>query len=105
MKRHLWAVFFCGLFFMGLVSSGAAADGGELYSRCVRCHGEDGTKKADHVLKGQKPDALVAKLKGYADGSYGGANKAVMQKVAAGLSEAEMQAVAAHIGTFLPPVK
>ncbi len=105
MKRHLWAVFFCGLFFMGLVSSGTAADGGSLYSRCVRCHGEDGTKKADHVLKGQKADVLVGKLKGYADGSFGGANKAVMQKVAKDMSQAEMEAVAAHIGTFLPPVK
>lgn len=43
---------------------------------------------------------LVEKLKGFAGGTYGGDRKDVMGKVVKGMSEADMEAVAKHIGTF-----
>ena len=42
----------------------------------------------------------IAQLMGYADGSFGGAQKAMMQRIAKKLSPEEIQAVAAHIATF-----
>lgn len=99
MKIFFSAVCCAGLFFAGLTASVAAADESQLYARCVRCHGEGGSKEP-HVLKGQAPTAIVAKLKGYAEGTQGGSRKAVMTGVAKSLTDAEIEAVAKHIGTF-----
>lgn len=80
-----------------------AADGATLYTQCAGCHGEDGGKAAlgaARPVKGQTADALYGKLKGYAEGSYGGSKKAVMVGIAKKLSDGDMRALAAHMASF-----
>lgn len=80
-----------------------AADGVGLFAQCAGCHGEDGSKAAlgaARPVKGQTADALYGKLKGYADGSYGGSKKAVMAGIAKKLSDEDMRALAAHMASF-----
>lgn len=99
MKLFVLAALCCGIFFAGTAGYASAADGEKIFSRCARCHGDTGDK-APHALKGQDPAVLVEKLKGFAGGTYGGDRKDVMGKVVKGMSEADMEAVAKHIGTF-----
>ncbi|MGJ3522211.1 c-type cytochrome [Nitratidesulfovibrio sp. D1] len=80
-----------------------AADGAALYAQCAGCHGEDGGKAAlgaARPVKGQTAEALYGKLKGYADGSYGGSKKVVMAGIAKKLSDEDMRALAAHMASF-----
>ncbi len=80
-----------------------AAGGAALYAQCAGCHGDDGGKAAlgaSRPVKGQTAEALYGKLKGYAEGSYGGSKKAVMAGVAKKLSDEDMRALAAHMASF-----
>jgi len=67
---------------------------------CKGCHGANFEKKAmgksKEVNKMSKAD-IVAALKGYKDGSYGGAMKGIMKGQAAALSDADIDAIAAEI--------
>jgi len=67
---------------------------------CVGCHGADFEKKAmgkSKVVKDMSKADIVAALKGYKDGSYGGAMKGLMKGQVAALSDADMEAMAAKI--------
>ena len=100
MKKML--TMFSMLVFVLTVSTAFAVDGAAIYKSCAGCHGTDGSKPTSGslALKGQTADAIAKKLMGYADGSFGGAQKAMMQRLAKKLSPEEIQAVAAHIATF-----
>ncbi|MEA3522803.1 MAG: c-type cytochrome [Campylobacterota bacterium] len=77
-----------------------AADGAALYKKCAACHGSTGEKVAlgkSKVIKDMSKDEFVAAIKGYQDGSYGGAMKALMKGQVATLSEADTNAIAEHI--------
>ncbi len=67
---------------------------------CKGCHGQSFEKKAmgksKEVNKMSKAD-IVAALKGYKDGSYGGAMKGMMKGQVAALSDADIEAIAAEI--------
>jgi cytochrome c len=68
------------------------------------CHAPDGSKivsaSGSDMLKGQSAADIEAKLKGYADGSYGGKKAKIMQKIASKLSADELTAVSEHIGSL-----
>lgn len=88
-----------GLAILG-VTSMMAADGAGLYKRCAGCHGVNAEKAAlgkSQIIKGWEASKTVAALKGYKDGTYGGAMKGVMKGQVAAMSEADMQAVAEYI--------
>ena len=73
------------------------------YAACAGCHGQKGEKKAlgkSEVITGWAADKTVAALKGYKDGSYGGAMKGVMKGQVARLSDADIQALADQISKF-----
>ena len=77
-----------------------AADGAALYKKCVACHGAKAEKKAlnkSHVIQGWSVDKLVASMKGYKDGSYGGAMKGLMKGQIAAYDDAKIQAVSEYI--------
>jgi len=78
----------------------AAVDGAVIFKACSACHGVNGEKKAlgkSQVIQGWDVAKVTAALKGYKDGTYGGAMKAVMKGQAAKLSDAEIKAVSEHI--------
>jgi len=86
---------------LGLTAMLAAADGAAIYkANCASCHGAAGEKKAlnkSQVIKDFSQEQIVTALKGYKDGSYGGAMKALMKGQAAKLSDEEINAVAKAI--------
>lgn len=69
------------------------------YAKCIACHGPDGSKTTmgnKNISQMSKAD-FIAALKGYKDGSYGGAKKVLMVNQVKGLSDADMEAIAAKI--------
>jgi len=78
-------------------------DGAKLFVACAGCHGANGEKKAlgkSKVITGWEASKVVTALKGYKDGTYGGAMKAVMKGQASKLSDAEIDALAKYISTL-----
>jgi len=68
---------------------------------CAGCHGADFSKKAmnvSKVVKDMSKADIEKALKGYKDGSYGGAMKAVMKTQVAKLSDDDIKAIAEKIG-------
>ncbi len=80
-----------------------AADGAALYKACAGCHGADGSKKTAESapLKGQSAEEILKKLNGYADGSYGGKQKAMMTNIAKKHSADDLKTLADYIGATL----
>jgi len=71
------------------------------YAKCVACHGANGEKVAlgkSKIMKDMTKAEIVTALKGYKDGSYGGAMKALMKGQVASLSDADIEAIAEQIG-------
>ena len=67
---------------------------------CKGCHGGDFGKAAmgkSKIVKDMSKEDIVAALKGYKDGSYGGAMKGVMAGQVKALSDADIEAIAAEI--------
>ncbi len=80
-----------------------AADGAELYKKCVSCHGANAEKSAlgkSQVIQGWDKAKLVTALKGYKDGSYGGQMKAIMKGQVAPYSDADIEAVSGYISAL-----
>jgi len=67
---------------------------------CAGCHGQSFEKKAmgkSKIVKDMSKEDIVKALKGYKDGSYGGAMKGIMKGQVASLSDADMSAIADSI--------
>lgn len=67
------------------------------YAKCVACHGANGEKAAlgkSKIIKDMSKADFVAAMKGYQDGTYGGAQKALMTGQVKGLTEADFNAIA-----------
>ena len=88
------------LLILGITSILAAADGAALYKKCASCHGAAGEKRAlnkSKVINEMSKEEIVTSLKGYKDGSYGGAMKALMKGQVASYSEDDINTVAEFI--------
>ena len=73
---------------------------------CIGCHGKSFEKKAmgkSKVVKEMSKEDIIKALKGYKDGSYGGAMKAMMKGQVASLSDADMEAIADSIKSGAAP--
>jgi len=78
-------------------------DGKALYSRCISCHGAKAEKKAlnvSAVIKGWSEEKVLESLKGYKEGTYGGAMKSIMSGQVSSLNESELKALANYISTL-----
>jgi len=91
---------------LGLTILGAtsllAADGAGLYKKCAGCHGMNGEKPAlgkSKIIKGWKSEQTIAALKGYKDGTYGGAMKGVMKGQVMSLNDEQIKALGDYIAT------
>ena len=70
------------------------------YAKCAGCHGANGEKAAlgkSKIIKDMPKAEFVAALKGYKDGTYGGAMKGLMAGQVKGLDDAAIQAIADQI--------
>ena len=68
---------------------------------CAGCHGKDFEKSAmgkSKIVKDMAKADIETALKGYKDGSYGGAMKAIMKGQVAKLSDEDMKAIAEKFG-------
>jgi len=80
-----------------------AADGAALYKKCIACHGVKAEKKAlnkSQIIQGWDKAKLVASMKGYKDGSYGGPMKGLMKGQLATYDDAKIETVAEYITTL-----
>lgn len=71
------------------------------FAKCVACHGANGEKVAlgkSKIMNTLTKAEIVSALKGYKDGTYGGPMKSIMIPQVAGLSDADIQAIADKIG-------
>ena len=67
------------------------------YAKCVACHGANGEKVAlgkSKIIKDMSKEDFVASLKGYQDGTYGAAQKALMVGQVKGMTEDTMKEIA-----------
>ncbi len=88
------------LLILGITTLLGAADGAELFKKCASCHGATGEKHAlnkSRVINEMGKDEIASALKGYKDGSNGGAMKALMKGQVSTYSDAEIDTVAAFI--------
>ncbi len=71
------------------------------YTACKACHGEKGEKAfaaaPDRVPAKLSKEDIVKALKGYKDGSYGGATKGMMAGQVAALTDAQIEELATYI--------
>ena len=96
MKKVLLTVAACAV-------ASFAADGAAIYNaKCVSCHGKDGKMTAipGVAIAGQSVGDVEKKLKGYQDGSFGGAKKGMMAPNAKALSADDVKAVASYIASL-----
>ena len=83
-----------------LVASASIASA-DAYTKCAGCHGAAGEKAAlnkSKIIKDMSKADIVASLKGYKDGTYGGPMKGLMKGQAAKLSAADITAISEQIG-------
>jgi len=68
---------------------------------CAGCHGDNFEKVAlgkSKIVKDMTKAEIETALKGYKDGSYGGAMKTVMEGQVKNLSDADIKAIADQVG-------
>lgn len=85
---------------LGLLNAQGAEDGVALYKKCAACHGAQGEKAAlgkSKIIKDMSSAEITTALKGYKDGTYGAASKAIMKGQVASLNDAQISALATHI--------
>ena len=81
----------------------SSVDGKALYTKCGACHGQNGEKKAlntSAIIQGWSKGEVLKALKGYKDGTYGGAMKGVMLGQVKNFSDTELEALATHISSL-----
>ncbi|MDR1614124.1 MAG: c-type cytochrome [Campylobacteraceae bacterium] len=77
-----------------------ADKGKKLFTTCIPCHGTKAEKSAvnkSQIINKWSKEQILKALKGYKDGTYGGAFKATMTPTVKKLSDADMEELAAYI--------
>lgn len=85
---------------LGFVNAQGAEDAAALYKKCAACHGAQGEKAAlgkSKIIKNMSTAEIITALKGYKDGTYGAASKAIMKGQVTSLNDAQISALATHI--------
>lgn len=97
-----YILFFIVLIFLGC--SNKPVDGKTLYAKkCANCHGKMAKKSAlgkSAPIGGFTQEQIIHALKGYQEGTYGGAMKGTMKQQASSLNDEEITAVAKYIDSL-----
>jgi len=86
-----------------IAAATSSVDGAKLFTVCSSCHGAHAEKKAlgkSQIMKGWDETKTITALKGYKDGTYGGAMKAVMKGQVTKLSDDDIKALAKYISNL-----
>jgi cytochrome c len=78
-------------------------DGKALYKKCAGCHGLNAEKKAlgkSEIIQNWEASQISEALKGYKNGTYGGAMKGLMKSQVANLTEKNIDALSKYILTL-----
>ena len=74
-----------------------------LFKKCIGCHGQNAEKKAlnkSAIIKDWDTTKIANALKGYRDGTYGGAMKGLMKSQVATMSDEDIDLLSQHISNF-----
>lgn len=74
--------------------------GEKYYTACIACHGGGGEGGIGPKLAGQADADIIAKLTAYRQGEQRGAQSALMWPVAKPMTDADIDNLAAYIGTL-----
>ncbi|MBN2866500.1 MAG: c-type cytochrome [Thiotrichales bacterium] len=91
---------------VGLISFGSAAQAGDAtagqaaYATCIGCHGAAGEGGVGPKLAGQAAADVAAKLHAYKKGEQVGPMTSMMAPMAAGLSDADIDNIAAYTASM-----
>jgi cytochrome c553 len=87
---------------LGVQAAGDAQAGKEKSATCAACHGADGTAKIESYphLAGQNEQYLINALKAYKNKQRQGGQAAIMQGMAANLSDQDIQDLAAYYSSL-----
>lgn len=91
---------------VGLISFGSAAQAGDAtagqaaYATCIGCHGAAGEGGVGPQLAGQAAADVAAKMRAYKNGEQVGPMTSMMAPMAAGLSEADIDNIAAYTASL-----
>lgn len=91
--RKIWKLMTIGTLMLTTAS-------GTSIAICKGCHGQQWEKSAmgkGKVLKNMSKAEIIKALKGYKDGSYGGAMKGLMNAQVKSLSEADIEKIVEKI--------
>ena len=104
MRKVLITISVLACLFSFSVVGFASEDGAALFNAyCRSCHGADGSKapySGVAPIKGWKSSETLKALKGYKDGSFGGARKQIMTNTAKRLSDEQMKSIADFVATL-----
>ena len=91
--------FLCLMFSGSVLAAPDIAAGKEMAGKCYGCHGPEGNSKNSNfpILAGQKSAYLVNQLRAFRDGTR---ENAMMQNMAANLSDQEINNLAAYFGSM-----
>lgn len=81
----------------------SSLDGAKLFVSCAGCHGTNAQNAAlgkSQIIKGWDEAKTLEALKGYKDGSYGGAMKGMMKSQVDNKSDEELEALAKYIANL-----
>lgn len=103
MKKIFGILTLLGCLYLAFGQVVLAADEDALYKKhCAGCHGMKGEKitGGSGPIQGKNGAAIHKMLIGYKDGSFGGAQKGMMQKIVGKLSDSELNDVSKYAGTL-----
>lgn len=93
-----------GLVLVGaMLATSSAMANADLFKKCAGCHGQHAEKKAmgkSKVINTFSSAEIVTALKGYKDGTYGGAMKGLMKGQVSRLSDKDIDSLAKYIPTL-----
>jgi cytochrome c553 len=86
-----------------ILASSSAMASADLYKKCAGCHGQHAQKKAmgrSKVINTFSATEIVAALKGYKAGTYGGSMKGLMKGQVANLDDKQIESLGSYISTL-----
>lgn len=98
MKKTFLALAAAGLVSFGMTAHAGNVQAGQAaYSTCMGCHGAGGEGGVGPAVKGRDVGELAELMRKYRDGEQVGPMTAMMAPMAAGLSDADIDNLAAYM--------